>query len=129
MKELLKGIASFDHILTEEDALRHSGATVAADAVSDTVPPEAPAPARTPEVPPPPPAEETQAEETQAEGTQAEGIQAEEVQLTDEELAKKLESENTKDALIAMAEAADVDSTGVKAEIAARLVAHYRSQQ
>ena len=114
MKELLKGIASFDHILTEEDALRHSGATVASEAVSDTVPPEAPAPAQTPEVPPPPPAEETQAEE---------------VQLTDEELAKKLESENTKDALIAMAETAGVDSTGVKAEIAARLVAHYRTQQ
>lgn len=120
MKELLKGIASFDHILTEEDALRYNGATLASDNAatsavddvpSDTVVSDAPAP--TPDVTSPdvPPAE------------------TEEVQLTDEELAKKLESENNKDALIAMAETAGVDSTGVKAEIAARLVAHYRTQQ
>lgn len=124
MKELLKGIASFDHILTEEDALRHSGAAVAADAVSDTVPPEAPAPAQTPEVPSPPSADDVQTDDVQTDE-----VQTDEVQLTDEELAKKLESENTKDSLIAMAETAGVDSTGVKAEIAARLVAHYRTQQ
>jgi hypothetical protein len=117
MKELLKGIASFDHILTEEDVLRHNGVT--ADVAEDSVPPAAPDVDPVTEVPPPPSSEHV-SDEPFTPSDQG-------VQLTDEQLAAKLEAENTKADLVAMAGAAGVDQSGNKSELSARLVSHYRA--
>jgi hypothetical protein len=123
MKSLLKGIASFDHVLTEEDVLRYNAGIASDEASVNPVLPEALVlvPAQADEAPPPPPPPPPPADEAPPSD--------DEVQLTDEDLIKKLESENTEDALATMAQAAGVDQSGTKAEIAARLVAHYRSQQ
>ncbi len=108
MKELLKGIASFDHILTEEDVLRYNGATPVPEPVASAPSESAPEPEPEPLADQPPPSDEA---------------------LSDADLAAKLETENTKAALIAMAETAGLDQSGNKAELSARLVSHYRSQK
>ncbi len=153
---LLKGIASFPHILTEEDVLLHSygispgdkDATLSEPALAPETAVEEQAPVPEPEQAPVPepeqapvptepetaptetaPTEPGQAPsaESPSTGDPAPSDKKEDAELTDEELSAKLEAENNKPALVTMAEAAGVDAGGTKAEIAARLVAHYRA--
>ncbi len=112
MKELLKGIASFPHILTEADVLRHSYGIVSDESETPTV-----------EVVAEPEAKEPEAKEPEVKEPE---VTVDDAQLTDAQLAAKLEAENTKASLIEMAEAAGVDQSGNKSELSARLVAHYR---
>ncbi len=102
-----KGISSFPHILTEADVMLHSyGAPPDAEQVPSVIP-AAPSPEPVVEIPPPPPSPDD---------------------LSDAELAEKLERENTKAALVTMAETAGIDQSGNKTELSARLVAHYRQK-
>lgn len=94
-----KGLERYPHFLTEEDVLRHAGLLIPTSEPSP-VAPSAPDPVKSD------PAEE----------------------LSSGELIIKLERENTKDSLIAMAVAAGLDESGTKAVLAERLVSHYRSR-
>ncbi len=153
MRTLLQGIASFPHILTEEDILLHSYGIAPDGSADPSVPPEASAPepvVEIPPLPPPaleeppaPPAEEPPLPSPPAEepatppvaetappaGTSDPADTSDpDASLSDAELAEKLEKDNTKAVLVSMAEAAGIDQSGNKTELSARLVAHYRAK-
>lgn len=132
----LKGLARFPQILTEADVLRFNAemsssplpaaeeAPVAEPAAESVIPEPAADPELVAEIPPPASA----LSDTSADPADGSSGPEEPAVLSDEEMAAKLERENNKADLVAMAEAAGLDQSGNKSELAARLVAHYRAQ-
>lgn len=126
-----KGLARFPQILTDADVLRHCYGVTDAESAS-LIPDPMPEPEPVAEIPPPAP-EETPApeepvvpEETPAPEESA--PEEKDVPATPEEMIASLEHDNTKAELVAMAEAAGLDQSGNKPDLAARLVAHYSKQ-
>jgi hypothetical protein len=118
----LKGLARFPQILTEADVLFHCYGIGESSAVPVSIAPEpAPTPEPVVEIPPPAPVVEILP-------SAPEPPLAKDVPQTDEEMVLTLAETNSKPELVAMAEAAGLDQSGTKAELAVRLVSHYRSQ-
>jgi hypothetical protein len=106
-----QGLRKTKVLKTAEDVLEHSyGRKAEAGKASPAPPPPAPPPPAPPP-PAPPPVEVGEEEETQ------------------EEYAARLVEENKKDDLIAMADERELDSTGNKDDIAARIAEYDYSEE